>query len=90
MILYMYKAPGRGQTTPWRQIFLCQQKFLIALPIYGQFKKISLKSDFLPFLCVFFLQMYIAPGRDRQTIEDKNFMTTERPFLFAHMLQVSK
>ena len=34
--------------------------------------------------------MYIAPGRGRQPIEDKNFMTTERPFLFAHMLQVSK
>ena len=34
--------------------------------------------------------MYIAPGRGRQPIEDKNFMTTEWPFLFAHMLQVSK
>ena len=33
--------------------------------------------------------MYIAPGRGRQPIGDKNFMTTERPFLFAHMLQVS-
>ena len=33
--------------------------------------------------------MYIAPDRDRQPIGDKNFMTTERPFLFAHMLQVS-
>ena len=34
--------------------------------------------------------MYIAPGRGRQTIGDKNFMTIEKPFLFAHMLQVSK
>ena len=34
--------------------------------------------------------MYIAPGRGRQPTEDKNFMTTERHFLFAHMLQVSK
>ena len=34
--------------------------------------------------------MYIAPGRGRQSIEDKILMTTERPFLFAHMLQVSK
>ena len=40
-------------------------------------------------MCIFF-QMYIAPGRGRQPIEDKNFMTTERPFLFSHMLQVSK
>ena len=33
--------------------------------------------------------MYIAPGRGRQPTGDKNFMITERPFLFAHMLQVS-
>ena len=34
--------------------------------------------------------MYIAPGRGRQSIGDKILMTTERSFLFAHMLQVSK
>ena len=34
--------------------------------------------------------MYIAPGRGTQPTGDKNFMTTERPFLFAHMMQVSK
>ena len=34
--------------------------------------------------------MYIAPGRGRQHFGDKILMTTERPFLFAHMLQVSK
>ena len=33
--------------------------------------------------------MYIAPGRGRQPIGDKTFMTTERPFVFAHMVQVS-
>ena len=34
--------------------------------------------------------MYIAPSRGRQSIGDKILMTTERYFLFAHMLQVSK
>ena len=34
--------------------------------------------------------MYIAPGWGRQPTGDKNLMTTERPFLFARMLQVSK
>ena len=34
--------------------------------------------------------MYIAPGKGRQPIGNKNFMITGRPFLFAHMLQVSK
>ena len=47
----------------------------------ASFKTISLKYDFFyHFLCVFF-DMYIAPGRG---------MTTERPFLFAYMLQVAK
>ena len=49
-----------------------------------------MKSDFLPFFMGFFFHMYIAPWRGRQPIGDKNFKTTERPFLFAHMLQVSK
>ena len=34
--------------------------------------------------------MYVAPGSGRQSIGVKILMTTERPFLFAHMLQVSK
>ena len=37
-----------------------------------------------------FFHMYIAPGRGRQHTGDKILMTTERPFLFAHMLQFSK
>ena len=38
-------------------------------------------------LLTFSFHMYISP---KQHIGDKNFMTTERSFLFAHMLQVSK
>ena len=34
--------------------------------------------------------MYITPGRGRQSTGDKILMTTERPFPFAHMWQVSK
>ena len=89
MILYMYIAPGQGQTTPWGQHVYVNRNSLSLCPFVASLKNISLKSDFYRFLCVFF-QMYIAPGRDRQPIEDKNFMTTERPFLFAHMLQISK
>ena len=50
-------------------------------------KKISLKSDFLPFFMCFLFHMYIAPGRGRQPIGDKNFMTTERPFPISCMFQ---
>ena len=58
-------------------------------------KKTLFEVCFLPFFMrvfffFFFFQIYIAPGRGRQSIEDKNFMITERPFLFSHMLQVSK
>ena len=88
MILYMYIAPGQGQTTPWGQIFDVKRNSLFLCPFVASLKK-NLFADFVLFLCVFF-HMYIAPGRGRQPTGDKNFMTTERPFLFAHMLQVSK
>ena len=93
MILYMYIAPGQGQTTPWGQNFDVNGNSLSLCLFVASLKKISLKSDFLPFfLCVFFFFtcIQIAPGRGRQPIGDKNFVTTERPFPFAHMLQVSK
>ena len=84
----MYIAPGQGQTTTWGQNFDVNRNSLSLCP-FNAFKKISLKSDFLPFFMYFF-HMYIASGRGRQPIGDKNSMTTQRPFLFVHMLQVSK
>ena len=115
MILYMYIAPGQGQTTLWGQNFDLNRNSLSLCPFVASFKQISfnsdfihilnvfphvyspgartdnpLKSDFLPFFYVCFFHMYIAPGRGRQPIGDKNFMTIERPCLFAHILQVSK
>ena len=88
----MYIAPGQGQTTPWGQNFDVNRNSLSLCPFVVSLKKISLKSDFLPFFYVFFfhMYMYIALGRDRQSTGDKILMTTKRPFLFAHMLQVSK
>ena len=71
-------SPRAGTDNPLGTKFWCQQKFLITLPI------------FYLFLCVVFFHMYISTGMGRQPIGDKNFMTTERPFLFAHMLQVSR
>ena len=69
-------APGWGQTTPWGR--------------HCRFKnKNALQSDFI-YIFFMFHHMYIAPGRGRQSTGDKILMTTERPFLFAHMLQVSK
>ena len=90
MILYMYIAPGQGQTTLWGQNFDVNRDSLSLCPFVDSLKKISLRSDFIPFFMCFFFHMYIAPGWGRQPIVDKKFMTTERPFLFTHMLQVSK
>ena len=89
MILYMYIAPGQGQTTPWGRNFDGNRNSLSLCPFVASFKTISLKSDFLPFFMCFLSHVY-SPRQGQTTTGDKNFMTTERPFLFAHMLQVSK
>ena len=89
MILYMYIALGQRQTSPWGQNFDVNRNSLSVCPFVASLKKISLKSDILLFFMCFF-HMNITPGRGRQPIGDKNFMTTERTFLFAHMLQVLK
>ena len=90
MILYMYIAPGQGQTTPLGQTFDVSRKPLSFCQFVARFKKIALKSDFIYIFFFMFHHMYISSGRDRQSIGVKILMTTERLFLFAHMLQVSK
>ena len=92
MILYMYIAPGQGQTTPWGQNFDVNRNSLSLCPFVASFKKIALKLDFYRFLCVCVCVCvcFFFTGSGRPPIGDKNFITTERPFLFAHMLQVSK
>ena len=89
MFFHVYIAPGQGQTTLCGQNSDVNRKALSLGPFVASFQKIFLKSDILPFFMCFF-HMYIAPGRGRQPTGDKDFTTTERPFLFAHMLQVSK
>ena len=89
MILYMYIALGQGQTTPRGQTFDVNRKPLSLCPFVAGLKKIALKSNFI-YIFFPFHHMYIAPGKGRESIGDKIFMTTERPSLFAHMLQVSK
>ena len=51
-------------------------------------KKISLKSDFIQFFFMI-LYMYIAPGQGQTAPGDKVLMSTERPYHFTHLLQVS-
>ena len=48
----------------------------------------SLKSDFIHFFHD--LNMYIAPGQGQTAPGDTILMSTERPYHFTHLLQVSK
>ena len=53
IILYMYLAPGRGQTNPWGQNFDVNRKLLPLQPFIASFKQISLNSDFKNIFNVF-------------------------------------
>ena len=82
MILFMYIAPGKGQTIPWGQVFDVNRKPLSLCPFVAGLKKNALKSDFI-YNVFHFHHMYIAVGRGRQSIGDKILMTTERPFFLC-------
>ena len=61
MILYMYIAPGQGQTASRGQSFDVNRNVLSLHLFVASLKKMSFKSDFILF---FFMisYMYIAPG----------------------------
>ena len=49
MILYMYKAPGQGQTAPRVQSYDFNRSVLSLHSFVACLKKMSLKSDFIQF-----------------------------------------
>ena len=74
---------------PFGTKFDVNRKALSLCPFVASFKKISLKSD----LYIFFQSFYtciLPQGRGRQPLGDKILMPTERPYHFAHLLQVLK
>ena len=79
--IHVYSSRTLLGRQPLGDKFWCQQKFLIILPVCCQFKqKISLKSDFLLFSCVFFSHVYSPRQGQTLPIWDKNFMTTKKAF----------
>ena len=89
MVLYIYIALGQRLTTlkGWNfdvnrnilslQLFCCKfQKNLFEVWFYTNFFMI--------------LYMYIAPGQGQTAPRDKILMSTEKPYHFSHLLQVSK
>ena len=87
--LYMYIAPGQGQTASRGQNFDVNRNVLSLHSFVTSFKKMSLKPDFIQFSSWF--NTCIQPrGRDRKPPGDKILMSTGRPYHFNHLLQVSK
>ena len=75
-------APGQEQLAPRRQNFDVNRNVLSFHSFVASFKTMSLKSDFIQF---FFHDFFF-----RQPPGDKIFMSTERPYYFTNLLQVSK
>ena len=89
MILYMYIAPGQGQTAPRGQSFDVNRNVLSLHSFVASFKKMCLKIDLRQFFSRF--NTCLSPqGRGRLPPGDKILMSTERLYHFTHLLQVSK
>ena len=85
ILIYMYIAPGQGQTTPWGQTFDVSSNIVSLRSFVTSFKNISLKSDLIQIFMI--LYMHIAPGQGRQPLWDKILRSTEKPYHLAHLLQ---
>ena len=82
-------SPRQGQTTYWGQKFDDNRKAFSPYPYVPSFKMISSKSDFIhTFVFLMIYYMYIALGQGHTTLGDKLLISTERPYHFAHSLQV--
>ena len=90
MILCMYIAPEQGQTAHRGQRFDVNRNVLSLHSFVASFKQMSLKSDFIHLFFHDLIDVHSPPGRGRQPSEDKILMSTERPYHFPQLLQVSK
>ena len=89
MTLYIYIAPGQGQTAPRGQSFDVNRNGLSLHSFVASLKKMSLKSDFIQVFHVLIHVYSSGAGADSPQGE-KILMSTERPYHFTHLLQVSK
>ena len=88
MILYMYIAPGQGQTAHRGQSFDVNRKALSLYPFVASSKEVTLMSVFLQFFSWF--NTCIQPqGRGADSSMDKVLMSTETPCHFGYLLLVS-
>ena len=90
MLLYMYIAPGQGQTTPWGQMLMSTESPYHFAYLLQVLKQSLLKYDFKHILNDF-IHVYSPGARAENPFQnwDKLLMSTESPYHFDHMLQVS-
>ena len=81
--IHVYIAPGQGQTPSWEQNFDVNRNSLSLCPYVASFKMIPSKSDFIHIFNDF------IHVNSRKTLGDKLLMSTESPYHFDHLLQVS-
>ena len=84
----MYIAPRQGQTTHWGQNFDDNRKAFSLSPYVASFKMISSKSDFIHIFNDF-IHVYSPGAREENPLGVKLLMSTESPYHFDHLLQVS-
>ena len=63
MILYMYTAPGQGQTAPRGQSFDVNRNVLSLHSFVASFKKMSFEKVWLYTIFFMIQNKYIAPGQ---------------------------
>ena len=80
MILYMYIAPGQGQTAPRGQNFDVNRKALSLYQFVASFKEIFLKSDFIQFFswfntCIYPWGRWHTTPREQSFDVNRNFLS---------------
>ena len=88
-LIHVYSPGGRGRQPPGDKILMSTER-----PYhFTHLLQVSKKSFWSPILYNFFhdlIHVYSPGGRGRQPPGDKILMSTERPYHFTHLLQVSK
>ena len=75
MILYMYIAPGQGQTAPRGQSFDVNRNVLSLHSYVASFKKVSLMSNFIQF---FHLKHVYSPGAGTDSPQGTKFWCQQK------------
>ena len=88
MILYMHIAPGQGLTTLWEWNFDINRNILSLRSFVASFKNLF-EVWFYTFLFHDYIHVY-SPRARVDSPQGQILMSTERPYHFTHLLQVSK